>query len=60
MILQEAYSWYSKYNPTQLRSSQLTKVIEEIEDDFNFKKIICIETGASHNWRNVPPMHCSF
>ena len=50
MILQEAYSWYSKYNPTQLRSTQLTKVIEEIEDDFNFKKIICIETGASHNW----------
>jgi hypothetical protein len=50
MVLQEAYSWYLKYNQSQLRSYQLNKVIEEIEDDFHFEKIICIETGASHNW----------
>ena len=57
MILQEAFNWYLNYNPNtdSLRSSQLNKIIGEIEDEFinNFdssKKIICIETGASHNW----------
>jgi hypothetical protein len=55
MILQEAFSWYLENNPNPLRSSQLNKVIGEIEDEFisNFnssKKIVCIETGASHNW----------
>jgi hypothetical protein len=57
MILQEAFDWYLSHNPNtdSLRSSQLNKVIGEIEDEFisNFdssKKIICIETGASHNW----------
>ena len=50
MILQEAYNWYLSNNPNTLRSSQLNKVIGEIEDDFDFEKVICIETGASHNW----------
>ena len=50
MILKEAYNWYLSNNPNTLRSSQLNKVIGEIEDDFDFEKVICIETGASHNW----------
>ena len=47
MILQEAFDWYLSHNPNtdSLRSSQLNKVIGEIEDEFisNFdssKKII--------------------
>ena len=50
MILQEAYNWYLSNNPNALRSSQLNKIIGEIENDFDFDKITCIETGASHNW----------
>ena len=55
MILHEAYDWYLDQNPNSTRLDQLTKMILEIEDEFinNFnpsKKIICIETGASHNW----------
>ena len=55
MILQEAFSWYLENNQNSLRYYQLNKVIGEIEDEFtnNFdfsKKIVCIETGTSHNW----------
>ena len=50
MILQEAYNWYLSNNPNSFTSSQLNKVIGEIENDFDFEKVICIETGASHNW----------
>jgi len=57
MILHEAYYWYLDQKPNPLRSSQLNKLIRELEDEFinNFtpsKKIICIETGASHNWED--------
>ena len=50
MLLNETFDWYCKFKPNDLREEQLNKLIGEIEDEFNFDKIICIETGASHNW----------
>ena len=44
MVLQETFNWYLNYNPNtdSLRSSQLNKIIGEIEDEFinNFYKPI--------------------
>jgi len=51
-MLKEAYNWWIKYNPNPLRISQLDQVIKEITNDFNLEKIICIETGASQNWKD--------
>jgi hypothetical protein len=51
MNLEKAYKWYkSNSNKSkQNRYRQLEKLIEEIKDEFDFKKIICIETGASQS-----------
>ena len=50
MLLNETFDWYCKFKPNDLREEQLNKLIGEIEDEFDFDKIICIETGAAHNW----------
>jgi hypothetical protein len=47
MLLNETFDWYCKFKPNDLREEQLNKLIGEIEDEFDFDKIICIETGAS-------------
>jgi len=51
MNLEKAYKWYKSNSKKskQNRYRQLEKVIEEIKDEFNFKKIVGIETGASQD-----------
>ena len=51
MNLEKAYEWYKLHSriSKQDRYKQLEILIEEIKDEFNFEKIICIETGASQN-----------
>jgi len=46
--LNSAYSWYESINQNPNKLIQLKKLIEEIQNDFKFDKIICIETGASN------------
>ena len=47
MNLKKAYKWYQNNFENDSRYNQLEKLIEEIKEEFNFQKIICIETGAS-------------
>ena len=47
MNLEKAYKWYQNNFENDSRFKQLEKLIEEIKEEFNFQKIICIETGAS-------------
>tara|TARA_R110002020_G_scaffold391453_1_gene601846 strand:- start:1 stop:714 length:714 start_codon:yes stop_codon:yes gene_type:complete len=62
MSLEKAYEWYKSHTYDVHQSlkelgeeeqwegyNQLNKLIEEIKDEFNFQKIICVETGASQN-----------
>jgi len=46
--LNSAYSWYESINQNPNKLIQLKKLIKEIQNDFKFDKIICIETGASN------------
>tara|TARA_R110000751_G_scaffold160905_1_gene266557 strand:+ start:159 stop:824 length:666 start_codon:yes stop_codon:yes gene_type:complete len=46
--LNSAYSWYESINQNPNKLIQLKKLIEKIQNDFKFDKIISIETGASH------------
>ena len=52
--LTESYEWYlNQYSINssrrENRKDQLEKLISAIKNEFNFEKIICIETGASQN-----------
>ena len=47
--LNSAYSWYKSISQNPDKLTQLTKLIQEIQNDFKLDKIICIETGASQN-----------
>ena len=51
MSLEKAYEWYKSHNKNYLQNRyyQLEKLIDDIKDEFDFKKVICIETGASQN-----------
>ena len=51
MNLEKAYEWYKLHSrkSKQDRYKQLEILIKEIKDEFNFEKIICIETGASQS-----------
>ena len=52
--IEKAYHWYKPYsqNLSQDRYKQLKELIEKIKYKFDFKKIICIETGASQNYED--------
>ena len=52
MLLQETFDWYCEFKPNNLREQQINKLIGEIEDNFDFDEIICIETGASQDWKD--------
>ncbi len=42
----------TEHGITPIRGYQVKKLVEELQDHFHLKKVICIETGASQNYED--------